>query len=68
MKIHNIKKGRKEKFETLEDVLKTFFCIAGAVYQAAIEGEIIDNNGILVMQATDKSGRIRIRVDYLKEG
>lgn len=68
MIIDNIEKGRKAKFETLEDVLQTFFCIAGAVYQAASEGENIDECGTLEMQATDNRGRIRIRVDYLKEG
>lgn len=67
MKIDNIEKGRKVKFETLEDVLQTFFCIAGAIYQAAgDDGDI--NEGVLEMQATDSKGRIRIRVDYLKEG
>ncbi len=44
-----------------------FFCIAGAVYQAAAE-EVTDNSGVVEMQATDARGRIRIRIDYLKEG
>lgn len=62
-----MKKGRKEKFETLEDVLQTFFCIAGAVYKAVSDdGEI--NEGVAELQATDSKGRIRIRIDYLKEG
>lgn len=67
MKIDNIEKGRKVKFETLEDVLQTFFCIAGAVFQAASDDGNI-NEGVVEMQATDSKGRIRIRVDYLKEG
>lgn len=65
--IEHVEKGRKAKFETLEDVLQTFFCIAGAVYQAAAE-EVTDNSGVVEMQATDARGRIRIRIDYLKEG
>lgn len=68
MKItEHVEKGRKAKFETLEDVLQSFFCIAGAVYQAAAE-EVTDNSGVVEMQATDARGRIRIRIDYLKEG
>ena len=65
MKINNVEKGKKVKFETLEDVLQTFFCIAGAVYQAAADR---NEDGVVEMQATDSKGRIRIRVDYLKEG
>lgn len=66
--IDNVEKGKKVKFETLEDVLQTFFCIAGAVYQAASEDGDINEGGILEMRATDRKGRIRIRVDYVKEG
>ena len=66
--IKNIEKGTKAKFETLEDVLQTFFCIAGAVYQAASKDGDINQSGVLEMQATDKKGRIRVRVDYIKEG
>lgn len=66
--IDNVEKGKKVKFETLEDVLQTFFCIAGAVYQAASEDGDINEGGILEMLATDSKGRIRIRVDYVKEG
>ena len=66
--IDNVEKGKKAKFETLEDVLQTFFCIAGAVYQAASEDGDINEGGILEMLATDRKGRIRIRVDYVKEG
>lgn len=68
MKINNVEKGKKAKFETLEDVLQTFFCIAGAVYQAASDSDDISEGGVVEMQATDSKGRIRIRVDYLKEG
>lgn len=66
--IDNVEKGKKAKFETLEDVLQTFFCIAGAVYQAASDDGDINQGGILEMLATDKKGRIRVRVDYVKEG
>lgn len=66
--IDNVEKGKKAKFETVEDVLQTFFCIAGAVYQAASEDGDINEGGILEMLATDSKGRIRIRVDYVKEG
>ena len=68
MIIKNIEKGKKQKFETLEDVLQTFFCIAGAVYKAASDDGDINEGGILEMLATDSKGRIRIRVDYVKEG
>lgn len=68
MKItEHVEKGRKAESETLEDVLQTFFGIAGAVYQAAAK-EVTDNSGVVEMQATDARGRIRIRIDYLKEG
>ena len=33
---------------------------------ASNDGNI--NEGVVEMQATDSKGRIRIRVDYLKEG
>lgn len=66
-KIKNIENGKKAKFETLEDVLQTFFCIAGAIYQAANDGGDINKSGVLEMQATDSKGRIRVRVDYIKE-
>lgn len=58
----------KAKFETMEDVIQTFFSIAGAIYQAVSDGEDINESGILELHATDEKGRIRIRVDYLKEG
>lgn len=67
MKLENIQKGKKAKFETLEDVFQTFFCIAGAVYQAASECGDINQCGVLEMLATDSKGRIRVRVDYIKE-
>lgn len=66
--IKDVEKGRKVKFETVEDVLQTFFCIAGAVYKIASDDGDINEGGILEMLATDSKGRIRIRVDYLKEG
>ena len=65
--VDNVEKGEKAKFETVDDLLQTFFCIAGAVYQAASNNGNI-NEGVVEMQATDSKGRIRIRVDYLKEG
>lgn len=68
MIIDNIEKGKKVKFETLEDVLQTFFCIAGAVYQAVGDDVDLNHNGVLSLLATDSKGRIRIRVDYVKEG
>ena len=64
--IDNIEKGKKAKFETVEDVFQTFFCIAGAVYKIASDDGDINEDGILEMLATDSKGRIR--VDYLKEG
>lgn len=66
--IDNIEKGKKAKFETVEDVLQTFFCIAGAVYKIASDDDDINEDGVLEMLATDSKGRIRVRVDYLKEG
>lgn len=47
---------------------RPFFCIAGAVYQAASDDGDINQGGILEMLAADKKGRIRVRVDYVKEG
>lgn len=67
-KIDNIEKGEKVKFETIEDVLQTFFRIAGAIYQVVSDDGDINESGILEMHATDSKGRIRVRVDYLKEG
>lgn len=66
--VNNIEKGKKAKFETVEDVLQTFFAIAGAVYKIASDDGDINEGGILEMLATDSKGRIRIRVDYVKEG
>lgn len=69
MKIEHVEKGRKAKFETVEDVLQTFFSIARAVYRVASDEDDIDEAGVLTMLATTGEGkRIRIRVDYLKEG
>ena len=68
MIIDNIEIGEKAKFKTIEDVLQTFFCIAGAVYQVVSDGGDINECGVLEMLATDSIGRIRIRVDYVKEG
>lgn len=64
----HVEKGKKAEFETLEDVLQTFFCIAGAIYRVVSDSEDINESGILELHATDEKGRIRIRVDYLKEG
>lgn len=65
MKINNVEKGKKAKFETLEDLVQTFFCIAGAVYQAASNDA---DGGVVEMLATDHKGRIRVRIDYPEEG
>lgn len=69
MKIKHIEKGHKAKFETLEDVMQTFFAIARAIYDASTSDEEDKINGVVTATATvpDK-GVIRIRVDYLKEG
>ena len=66
--VDNIEKGKKVKFGTIEDLLQTFFCIAGAVYQAVTNDGDINEGGVLEMLANDSKGRIRVRIDYLKEG
>ena len=64
MKIDNVEKGKKANFETLEDLLQTFFCIAGAVYRVVTN----DEDGVVELFATDNKGRIRVRIDYPEEG
>lgn len=66
--LKNIEKGNKARFESVEDVMQTFFCIAGAIYQAVGDDVDLNHNGVLNLLATDSKGRIRIRVDYVKEG
>lgn len=63
MKIEHIEKGRKAKFDNVEDVLQTFFSIARAIYDIADEEDTF--NGVLTATATVPGrGTIRIRVDY----
>lgn len=62
----DITSGKKPHFESIEDVMQTFFSIARAVYDIA--DEECTNEGIVTMLATTDKGRIRIKIDYVKEG
>lgn len=63
MKIENVEKGHKAKFDSIEDVLQTFFSIARAIYDVSDEDD--NFSGLLTATATvPGKGTIRIRVDY----
>ena len=53
------------KFDSVEDVLQTFFSIARALYDAADEDDEEFFMGVLTATATVPGrGTMRIRVDY----
>ncbi|MBP5434166.1 hypothetical protein [Ruminococcus sp.] len=61
----DITNGKKQHFDNIEDVFQTFFSIAIAAYNVASNSD----DGVLTMLGTtDDRGRMRIRIDFLKEG
>lgn len=64
MKINNIEKGRKAHFDSIEDVLQTFFAIARAIYNVAETEDNLSDKGVLCATAKVENKTIRIRVDF----
>lgn len=64
MKINNIEKGRKAHFDSIEDILQTFFAIARALYNFAETEDDLSDKGVLCATAKVENKTIRIRVDF----
>lgn len=54
----------KIKFNTIEEVLQTFFAIANALYNHAETEDDLSDKGVLYATAKIEDKTIRIRVDF----